>query len=36
MSRQAYRTDVRDEEWAILKDLIPSPLPDGRPAKWER
>lgn len=36
MSRQAYRTDLRDEEWAILQEVIPAPLPGGRPAKWER
>ena len=29
--RKAYRTDLIDEQWAILKPLIPAPKPGGRP-----
>jgi transposase len=36
MERRAYATDVSDEEWAIMQPYIPTPLPGGRPAKWER
>ena len=36
MSRRAYGSDLSDAEWKILEPLVPSPLPGGRPAKWER
>lgn len=36
MERQAYATDLSDEEWAIIEPYIPAPLPGGRPAKWPR
>jgi len=36
MKRAAYKSDLTDEEWALLADKIPKPLPNGRPAKWER
>jgi len=36
MGRRAYRTDLTDEEWAILEPFIPAPKPGGRPAKWSR
>ena len=36
MPRQAYNSDLSDAEWAILEELVPAPLPGGRPAKWER
>lgn len=29
--RKAYRTDLSDEQWAILEPLIPPPKPGGRP-----
>jgi putative transposase len=31
MERKSYPSDVTDEQWAILKRLIPSALPGGRP-----
>ena len=30
MNRKAYSTDLSDEEWAILKDLLPPAKPGGR------
>ena len=36
MPRRAYGSDLSDAEWKILEPLVPSPLPGGRPAKWER
>ena len=36
MPRRAYKSDLSDAEWNILEPLVPSPLPGGRPAKWER
>lgn len=36
MERKAYPSDLRDEEWAILKAYIPEPKAGGRPAKHSR
>jgi putative transposase len=36
MNRQAYTTDLKDKEWAVLEKLVPAPLAGGRPIKWER
>lgn len=33
--RKAYRTDLTDEQWAILKPLIPPAKPGGRPRTVE-
>jgi transposase len=35
-SRTRYPTDLKDEEYAVIKDLIPPPKPGGRPVKYER
>lgn len=35
MNRQAYASDLNDEEWEQLKPLIPTPGSGGRPSKWE-
>jgi putative transposase len=29
--RERYPTDLSDEQWALLKPLIPAALPGGRP-----
>lgn len=34
--RRAYATDIKDEEWELIKMIIPAPLAGGRPPKWER
>lgn len=31
MTRQAYNSDLSDEQWAILEAFIPPGLPGGRP-----
>ena len=36
LQRKKYSTDLSDEEWARIERLVPSPLPGGRPAKYER
>lgn len=36
MERQAYPSDLSDEEWAILKEYVPQPLSGGRPADHSR
>lgn len=36
MSRKAYRSDLTDAQWDILKEYIPEPAPGGRPAAYER
>src|SRR5882672_5952285 len=33
MTRKAYPTDLTDEEWAILKELLPDAKPGGRPRR---
>jgi putative transposase len=35
-SRNRYPTDLKDEESAVIKDLIPPPKPGGRPVKYEQ
>ena len=34
--RQAYPSDVTDEEWVILEPLVPEVKRGGRPAKYAR
>jgi len=36
MTRQAYPTDLSDQEWAIIEPYVPQPKPGGRPAEHER
>lgn len=31
MSRKAYKSDLTDKEWEIIKPLIPPPKPGGHP-----
>src|SRR5690606_12784953 len=33
---RSYATDLSDEEWSVVVDLIPRPRSGGRPAKWSR
>ena len=35
-TRQPYPSDLTDDQWEIIKDLVPEPKPGGRPAKYER
>lgn len=34
--RKAYPSDLRDEQWELIRHLVPEPLAGGRPAKHER
>lgn len=36
MARKAYPSDLTDQEWAVLEDYIPAPLPGGRPPEHAR
>ena len=36
MTRKAYPTDLRDEEWSIIEPYVPPPKAGGRPAKHAR
>lgn len=36
MSRRAYPTDLTDGQWALLKPLVPTAKPGGRPPRHER
>ena len=31
MTRKAYKSDLTDKEWQIIKPLIPPPKPGGHP-----
>jgi transposase len=33
---EEYDSDLSDEEWALIEELIPQPKPGGRPAKYPR
>ena len=35
-NRQSYETDLRDDEWELIKDLIPKAKPGGRPEKYTK
>jgi transposase len=35
-ARKPYPTDLSDDEWAILKPLIPEAKPGGRPRAHQR
>jgi len=35
MKREAYQSDLSDEEWAILARLIPAPKVGGRPRRTD-
>ncbi len=34
--RKRYDSDLSDEEWDLIKHLVPAPKPGGRPAKYDR
>lgn len=34
--RKAYPSDLRAEQWELIKGLVPEPLTGGRPAKYAR
>ena len=34
--RKAYPSDLSDEQWELIRDLVPQPLSGGRPAKHAR
>src|ERR1043165_8164614 len=36
MTRKAYPTDLKDNDWAILCPLVPAVKPGGRPADYDR
>lgn len=36
LGRRAYPTDLSDAQWGILKPLIPTCKPGGRPERWSR
>jgi transposase len=36
MERKAYPSDLKAEEWALLKAYIPEPLKGGRPSEHSR
>ena len=36
MRKQAYRTDLTDAQWALIKPWVPAPKPGGRPAIHSR
>jgi len=35
MTRKSYQTDLTDEQWKIIEQLIPPPKPGGRPRKTD-
>jgi putative transposase len=35
-ARQSYPSDLTDNQWSMIKELVPKPKPGGRPAKYER
>lgn len=35
-ARERYPSDLTDDQWEVIKDLIPAPRPGGRPAKYQR
>lgn len=34
ISRQAYPTDLKDQEWQLIEPLLPPPATVGRPQEW--
>jgi putative transposase len=34
--RKPYPSDLKDEQWEVLKRYVPPPLSGGRPARYER
>ena len=36
MKRESYPTDLSDQEWQLLKPLLPPPKLGGRPIKYSR
>ena len=34
--RQAYPTDLTDQEWELIKDLVPKAKPGGRPEEYTK
>ena len=35
-AREPYPSDLTDDQWSVIEDLVPKPKPGGRPAKYER
>ena len=35
-ARELYPSDLTDEQWETIAELIPKPKPGGRPAKYQR
>ena len=36
LARASYPTDLSDEEYALIENMIPQPKPGGRPCKYPR
>jgi putative transposase len=34
--RQSYPTDLRDQEWDVIKHLVPDAKPGGRPEAYPK
>ena len=34
MTGKSYPSDLSDQEWQLLKPLLPPPKPGGRPIKY--
>jgi putative transposase len=35
-AREPYPSDLTDDQWSVIEDLVPKPKPGGRPAKSDR
>src|SRR5512135_1831209 len=35
-AREPYPSDLTDDQWSVIEDLVPKPKPGGRPAKYDR
>lgn len=35
-ARERYPSDLTDDQWSVIEDLVPKPKPGGRPAQYER
>ena len=36
MERKTYRSDLKDAEWEVMKEYVPTSLAGGRPATYSR
>src|SRR5512135_2279317 len=36
IAREPYPSDLTDDQWSVIEDLVPKPKPGGRPAKYDR